>query len=242
MAMIDVKCLASGSSGNSYAVDDGESALLLEAGIPAKKILSGYLDLLPRVAGCLITHEHQDHAKGAAELAARGIDLWMTSGTFQGITDRYGAINHPYRVQIIRAGLQFNLASWIILPFETRHDAAEPCGYLLYSTAAREKLLFATDTYYIPNTFRGLNIVMVECNYSLPLLDESIAAGRVPESMKPRLLRSHFGLENVKDFLRANDMSTVRRIYLVHLSENNGNAKFFKREIERAAGKPVTVF
>lgn len=236
--MIEVNCLASGSSGNSYAVDDGESALLLEAGLPAKKILSGYLDLLPHVAGCLITHEHQDHSRGAADLAARGIDLYATAGTFSGIED----IDRPYRKHTVRAGEQFGLGSWIVLPFETRHDAAEPCGYLLYSQAAREKLLFATDTYYIPNTFRGLNVVMMECNYSLPLLDESIREGWIPESMKPRLLQSHFGLENVKDFFLANDMSAVRRIYLIHLSGNNADSKLFKREIQQVTGKPVTVF
>lgn len=236
--MIDVKCLASGSSGNSYAVDDGESVLLLEAGIPAKKILSGYLSLLPRIAGCLITHEHNDHAKGAAGLAARGIDLYATSGTFSNIK----GIDRPYRKHVVRAGEQFNLKSWTVLPFETEHDAAEPCGYLIYSKAAQEKLLFATDTYYIPNCFKSLNVIMVECNYSLPLLDESIKGGLVPESMKPRLERSHFSLENVKDFFIANDMRTVRHIYLIHISGNNGDPKLFKREIERATGKPVTVF
>ena len=239
--MIEVNCLDSGSSGNSYAVDDGESALLLEAGIPAKKILDGYFDLLPRVAGCLISHEHQDHAKGAGDLAARGIDLYLTAGTLRGIEDRYGKIDHPYRVHVVRAGEQFDLASWIVLPFETRHDAMEPCGYLLYSRAAREKLLFATDTYYIPNVFRALNVIMMECNYSIPLLDKSIREGRISEAMKPRLLRSHFGLENVKDFFLANDMSAVRRIYLIHLSENNSDPEQFKREIQQVTGKPVTV-
>jgi phosphoribosyl 1,2-cyclic phosphodiesterase len=238
MAMIDVKCLASGSSGNSYAVDDGESVLLLEAGIPAKRILSGYLPILPRVAGCLITHEHQDHAKGAAELAARGINLYATDGTFAGIP----GIDRPYRKHVVRSTEQFKVANWAILPFDTKHDAAEPCGYLLYSMAAREKLLFATDTFYIPNTFRGLNVIMMECNYSLPILEESIREGTIPEAMRPRLLRSHFGLENVKDFFRANDMSTVRHIYLIHLSGNNADPKQFRREIERATGKPVTVF
>lgn len=236
--MIEVNCLGSGSSGNSYAVDDGESVLLLEAGLPAKKILAGYLDLLPRVAGCLITHEHRDHSRGAADLAARGIDLYATAGTFSGIE----GIDRPYRKHTIRAGEQFSLGSWIVLPFETRHDAAEPCGYLLYSQAAREKLLFATDTYYIPNTFRGLNVIMLECNYSLPLLDASIREGWIPESLKPRLLQSHFGLENVKDFFLANDMSAVRRIYLIHLSGNNADPKLFKREIQQVTGKPVTVF
>jgi phosphoribosyl 1,2-cyclic phosphodiesterase len=236
--MITVKCLASGSSGNSYAVDDGESVLLLEAGIPAKKILSGYLPLLPRVAGCLITHEHQDHAKGATGIAAAGINLYGTAGTFSGIPD----IDRPYRKHVVRVGEQFTTANWAVLPFETKHDATEPCGYLLYSMAAREKLLFATDTYYIPNTFRGLNVIMMECNYSLPILEESIRDCRIHEAMRPRLLRSHFGLENVKDFFRANDMSTVRHIYLIHLSGNNADPKQFRREIERATGKPVTVF
>ena len=236
--MIEVKCLASGSAGDAYAIDDGESVLLLEAGIPAKKILSGFLPLLPRVAGCLISHEHLDHCMAAAGLASRGIDLYATAGTFAGNP----GIPRPYRKHVVRAGEQFRLGSWTVLPFQTKHDAAEPCGYLVYSHTAQEKLLFATDTYYIPNTFRSLNIVMVECNYSLPLLNESIAAGRIPESMKPRLLRSHFGLENVKDFILANDMSTVRHIYLLHLSGNNSDAKLFKREIQRVAGKPVTVF
>lgn len=80
MGRIDVKCLASGSTGNAYAVDDGESALLLEAGLPAKRILSGFLPLLPRVAGCLITHEHGDHACGAVGLAGAGLTCMQLRG------------------------------------------------------------------------------------------------------------------------------------------------------------------
>lgn len=232
MSRIDVKCLASGSTGNAYAVDDGESVLLLEAGLPAKKILSGFLPLLPRVEGCLITHEHGDHACGAAGLAGRGIDLHATAGTFAGITGTVPA----HRRHEVQRGVQFRIGSWIILPFESEHDAAEPVGYLLYSTPAQEKLLFATDTYYIPNTFRGLNVVMVECNYSRDLLEESIKAGRVPELLKNRLLRSHFSLDNVKGFLAANDLGECRKIYLLHLSGGNSDPERFKREIQELTG------
>lgn len=236
--MINVKCLASGSGGNSYAIDDGESVLLLEAGIPAKKIISGFIDLLPRIVGCLISHEHKDHSKGAADLAGKGIDLYATVGTFAAIE----GIDRPYRKHVVRVGEQFRLASWTVLPFESEHDCNEPCGYLIYSHTANEKLLFATDTFYIPNTFKALNIIMVECNYSLPILNESIRAGLIPEQLKGRLLRSHFSLEHVKEFLDANDMSTVRQIYLIHLSGNNSNPTEFKREIQRQTGKIVTVF
>lgn len=232
MDRIDVKCLASGSSGNAYAVDDGESVLLLEAGIPAKKILSGFLPLLPRVAGCLITHEHGDHACGAVGLAGRGIDLYATAGTFASVPGDVPA----HRRRDAQKGVQFRLGSWIVLPFETEHDAAEPVGFLLYSLAAQEKLLFATDTYYIPNTFRGLNVVMVECNYSRDLLEENIKAGRIPRLLKNRLLRSHFSLDNVKTFLAANDLSDCRRIYLLHLSGGNSDPERFKREIQELTG------
>ena len=76
--MNKIFCLGSGSKGNSYAVDDGRSVLLLEAGLSASKITAGYREMLPRVVGCLITHEHMDHARGAAELARRGIPLYLS--------------------------------------------------------------------------------------------------------------------------------------------------------------------
>ena len=239
---ITVKCLASGSTGNSYAVDDGASVLLLEAGIPAKKILSGYLDLLPRVAGALISHGHGDHASGASGIAAAGIDLYATAGTFTEAEDHFGPIDRPYRKHTVRVGEQFDLDSWIVMPFETKHDAMEPCGYLLYSKTTQERLLFATDTYFIPNTFRALNVVMLECNYSLPLLDKAIADGTTPGFIKPRLLQSHFGLENVKDFFRVNDMSAVRKIYLIHISRGNGDPEQFVREVRRITRASVSAF
>lgn len=232
MGGIDVRCLASGSAGNAYAVDDGESVLLLEAGLPTKKILSGFLPLLPRVAGCLITHEHGDHTCGAVGLAGRGIDLYATVGTFAGISGNVPA----HRRHEVKVGVQFRIGSWIVLPFEAEHDAAEPVGFLLYSLVAREKLLFATDTYYIPNTFRSLNVVMVECNYSQDLLEENIKAGRIPRLLKNRLLRSHFSLDNVKAFLAANDLSECRKIYLMHLSGGNSDPGRFKREIQELTG------
>lgn len=237
MDRIDVKCLASGSAGNAYAIDDGESVLLLEAGLPAKKILSGFLPLLPRVEGCLITHEHGDHACGAVGLAGRGIDLYATEGTFAGMQ---GAVP-AHRQHEIKINVQFRLGSWLVLPFEVEHDAEEPAGYLLYSLAAQEKLLFATDTYYIPNTFRDLNIVMVECNYSRDLLEDNIKAGRVPELLKARILRSHFSLDNVKSFLKANDLGECRKIYLLHLSGGNSDPERFKREIQELTGIVTTV-
>ena len=104
-----------------------------------------------------------------------------------------------------------------------------------------KKVLFATDTYYIRYKFTGLTHIIVECNYSMKILNENIASGRVPKLMKKRLMRSHFSLENVKDFLKANDLSKVEEIWLLHLSDNNSDEDLFKREIQALTGKLVIV-
>lgn len=232
-----VYCLASGSSGNSYAVDDGESVLLLEAGLPASRIMQGYLDLLPRCAGCLITHEHQDHTKGAASLCSRGIDLYMTAGTQHALGD----FKCPYRIHTIWALKQFLIGSWIVLPFGTEHDAAESVGFLLASTVTHEKVLFATDTYYIKYRFSGVSVFMLECNYSMAILKENIKSGAVPASQKDRLLHSHFSLEHLIDFFKTAGLSMAQQIYLLHASYRNGDRDLFQREIQRATGIPTKV-
>lgn len=238
-----IYCLGSGSKGNSYAVDDGRSVLLLEAGLPAPKILSGYRELLPRVAGCLITHEHMDHAKGAAELARRGIPLYLSNGT----RNRIENIQNPYALHTVRAYEPFHLYGqeevlWMVMPWAAQHDAAEPLGFFIQSRTTGEKLLFATDTCFIPNTFRGLNTIMIECNYDRDILERAIENGRTDPRILHRLEISHFALHNVKDMLAANDLSQVSHIYLLHVSAANGNKQLFGEKIRAFTGIPVTVF
>ncbi|TRY25946.1 MBL fold metallo-hydrolase [Brevibacillus sp. LEMMJ03] len=232
--MIAITPLASSSKGNCYHVTDGKTALLLEAGIRYKDIQRALNFQVSSIAGCLISHEHGDHGKAAAEVMKAGIDVYASQGTL----DALGLSGH--RAKPIKAKQQFQIGTWTILPFDVQHDVAEPLGFLLVNRAG-EKLVFATDTYYIRYRFPGLTHIMVECNYSLRILDENISAGRVPAVMKKRLLKSHFSLEHVKDFLQANDLSKVQEIWLLHLSDNNSDAALFKREIQELTGKQVFI-
>ena len=54
---MEIRVLASGSSGNAYYVG-GESPLLLEAGIPFRRIQQGLNFKVGELVGCLISHEH----------------------------------------------------------------------------------------------------------------------------------------------------------------------------------------
>jgi phosphoribosyl 1,2-cyclic phosphodiesterase len=56
--MVEVKVLASGSSGNCYLINDGRTKILLEAGIPIKKIREATGFQLSQVSGALISHCH----------------------------------------------------------------------------------------------------------------------------------------------------------------------------------------
>src|SRR5699024_9187141 len=133
-----------------------------------------------------------------------------------------------------------SIGTWKVLPFDVEHDVNEPLGFLLMNKQG-EKLLFATDTYYVRYRFKGLTHIMIEANYSMDILEENIASGIVTKIMRKRLIRSQFSLENVKEFLRANELSKVQEIHLMHLSNNNSDENRFKKEIQELTGKPVYI-
>lgn len=232
--MIEILPLASGSRGNCYHISDGMTPLLLECGIPFREIQKRLNFRVSEIVGCLVSHEHQDHSKAVRDVMRAGINCYMTQGT----AETLGLAGH--RIQVINCRRQFQIGSWVVLPFETQHDAVEPVGFLLANSAG-EKLLYATDTYYIRYRFKGLTHVMVECNYSLDILRKNVQAGLVEPALKNRILKSHFSLENVKEFLKANDLSKVQEIWLLHLSDGNSDADRFKREIQELIGKPVYI-
>lgn len=229
--MITVASFASSSGGNLYRVTDGAgSSLLLECGVPIKKLREALGHRLHEIHGVLISHEHMDHAKAAKDVLKAGVNVYCSKGT----ADALGISDH-HRTRIIRALEQFNIGSWTILPFDVQHDAQEPLGYLIQEGGG-EKLLFCADSYYIKYRFSGLNIIMVECDYSKKTLREDL-----PEAQKRRLLFSHMSLETLLGFLAANDLSRVREIRLIHLSDNNSDEQMFKEAIQGATGIPVII-
>lgn len=231
--MLDVRVLASSSKGNACRVSDGKTTLLLDCGLSFKDLQTRLGYEVSNLAGCLLTHEHGDHSRGAQGLLKAGIDCYMSQGTAEAL----GLKSH--RVNIVRALEQFRVGSWAMLPFDTIHDAAEPLGYLLAS--GQEKVLYVTDTAYLRYRFRGLTSVCIECNHSLDLLRGSVRSGALDVTVKNRIVRNHMSLENLKGFFKANDLSQVREIWLLHLSDGNSDAERFKREIQQLTGKPVCV-
>ncbi len=231
---MEIRCFASSSRANLYTVDNGTDKVLLEAGLPIKDIKKALNYGLSSVSFCLVTHEHQDHSRAAGDLMAAGVEVYMSEGTAKAL----GLSGH--RLHIVRAGEKFTVGSWSALAVEAQHDAEEALSFLLLS-ATGERVLFATDTFYLKNRFAGLTHILIETNYAADILRENVKNGTVPPGMKNRILKSHFSLENVKGFLKANDLSRVEEIWLIHLSDGNSDAERFKREVMEITGRPVFV-
>lgn len=230
---MEIAALASGSRGNCYRVTDGTTPLLLEAGIPIRAIKQGLHYRLSEIRACLISHSHKDHCRALGDVLRAGVTCYMSQPT----ADALGATGP--RVKLLEPRVQTRIGSWIVLPFETQHDCPGSMGFLLASD--NYKVVYITDSCYVKWRFRGLTHIMVECNYAKDILDANVAQGLVPAAMRDRLLQSHFSLANVKDFLRANDLSRVEEIHLLHLSDGNSDEARFKREIQELTGKPVYV-
>lgn len=232
---MEIRVLASGSSGNAYRISDGKTTILLDAGIPIRAIQVGCQFRVSEINSCFISHSHNDHSKAAKELIKLGVDIYTSEGTIGAC----GLTGH--RVYGIKALDELTVGTFKVLPFDVQHDAPEPLGFLFTSTDTGEKLLYFTDTYYIKYRFQGLTHIMAECNYDKETLQRSIDAGYVPVELVPRLMKSHMSLEHFIDMLRANDLREVRQIYLLHLSNNNSDEKKFKEEVQKLTGTEVYV-
>ncbi|MBT9134672.1 MAG: putative metallo-hydrolase YycJ [Firmicutes bacterium] len=232
--MLRFQSYASGSSGNLYTVSDGQTKLLIECGIPLAKIRRALKFRVHEIAGCFVSHGHQDHFKAAGDLVRAGMDIYALNDTIAA----GGLIGH--RVHAVKALVEVQVGTFKVLPFDVQHDVPT-LGFLFTSTVTGEKLLYFTDTYYVKYLATGLTIIAAECNYDKGTLQRNVAAGHVSSEVATRLMKSHMSLECLLDMLRANDLSQVRQIYLLHLSETNSDERRYKEAVQELTGAEVYV-
>lgn len=237
---MEIEPIASGSTGNCYRISDGKTKILIEAGIPVTRIMQACGFRMWEISGCLVSHEHGDHASHAQDLTRYGIEVYTSQGTIEGTRQFRYALHGPL-VHPVKAMQAFQIRSLTILPFDVEHDANEPLGFLIKSEMTGEKLLFFTDTFYIKYRFTGVNIIMAECNYTMDQLLKNVADGITPAYRIQRLAKSHMSLEALEGMLKANDLSRLKKIYLMHLSNDNSDEETMKTRIQKLTGVEVYV-
>lgn len=230
-----VQVLGSSSKGNSYILESCGNKLIVDAGVSFKEVQKALNFNFNDVVGALVTHSHLDHCKAVKDLAVNGINVYMSKGTADEIAIK------SHRIKLISHLKQFDIDNFTVLPFDVQHDTAEPLGFIIQDSKTREKMLFVTDTAYLKYRFNNLNYIFIECNYIKDVAYQNIANGTLNKNLYNRTLQSHFSLDNLMEFFKANDITNVRKIVLIHLSDTNSDYRRIKLEIEKITKKEVII-
>jgi len=233
-----LKTISTGSVGNSYLLETDTEVLLIECGVKMNDIKKAIDFNVSKIKGCIITHEHLDHAKHTNDLIKQGINVYATYGTYNAL--KINTKNHR-----VNQFSKDNNDNWInkkiggftIKPFDINHDAAEPVGFLIHHQECGITL-YLTDTSYSNYIFSGLNNLIIECNYSESILENKL---NEKEFLRDRIIGSHMSLETLLELLDKNDLRKVNNIVLIHLSNSNSNAIEFNNVVNKATNCNVTV-
>lgn len=215
--------LGSGSAGNATLVEAGETRLLLDCGFSVKETVQrlARLQLAPeQLTGILVTHEHDDHARGAFKLAARyQIPVWLTHGTYR-MCERY-LPSQAVKIQLIDAHTPFALQDIEVHPYPVPHDAREPAQFVF--TDGAHKLGVLTDvgsvTPHIVAMLQACDGLLLECNHDL----EMLRTGPYANSLKKRVggWLGHLDNQSSAQLLSQLDNRRLKHLVAAHLSEKN---------------------
>lgn len=229
-----IEVIASGSSGNCYKISNEDTTLLIECGIPYKKIQQALNFKTTDIDGVLVSHEHGDHSKACKDLIKAGVNLYMTKGTKEALK------LDSHRVKTFRQWsmyLDVEIGSFIIKPFRTIHDAREPVGFIICDSISKEELVFITDTQYSIYNFSP-DYFMVEVNYVTETINKS---EKIHPDLRARIKKTHMSLETAINLLERSDLSNLKKIYVMHLSDANSDAKVIKESLQELTGVAVEI-
>jgi phosphoribosyl 1,2-cyclic phosphodiesterase len=243
---MELSILGTGSSGNSYILQNSNTALIIDAGISfleAKKAMDFNTQ---RIQGLLLSHSHfADHAKYVHEYLRNGINCYAHYDTW--FETKH--LNNPFAHQIythyskesqkLQINRPFSLKEFLITPFLLVHDVTCLGFQITYPDTGN--IIFMTDTNYSPFTFANVNHWIVECNYSEELLEKRAMEGKIDVTLMKRIKENHMSLETLITMFKANDLRYTNKIILIHGSDSNSDSKFFKRRVQEETGKEVFI-
>jgi phosphoribosyl 1,2-cyclic phosphodiesterase len=209
--------LASSSNGNCYLIQNEETKILMECGIPLIKIMDKLFDegvKITDISGCLISHKHSDHCLALKEVGYY-IPIYASAET---LGDYKGNIIQPLKA--------FRINNIKVIPFEVEHDCEGAYGYILQDK--EETIFFATDfslcKYKFPYEFTS---IIIECNY----LDELIKDKELSEQEK-RVLNTHLSLNSLLKHLEQMNLNKCKEIILIHLSDRRSDEELMRKTVK----------
>jgi phosphoribosyl 1,2-cyclic phosphodiesterase len=218
---MELSILASGSSGNSFYVEENNEAILVDLGISTKQILERVEAIgksINQVKAIFITHEHTDHVKGLEVFSRKfNLPVYLTRGTLHGLKF---PVSSP--TKIIKDGSEIKLGNFIVKAFSKSHDANEPVSFTI---KGNKNLSIITDVGFgcdnVINAIKQSDAIIMESNYDMDMLIN----GSYPYYLKQRILGELGHLSNCESALLLAKYASkkLKQVYLAHLSLNNNS-------------------
>ncbi|MEW6676542.1 MAG: MBL fold metallo-hydrolase [Pseudomonadota bacterium] len=230
-------CLGSGSKGNAWLVQAGDTRVMVDCGFGPREAARRLARLgleVTQVDAILVTHEHSDHGRGAAKLAARArCPVWMSHGS-QCMLDNQGEA--PQQTRVIFDHSPFAVGDLEITPFPVPHDAREPMQFRFSDGARRFGLL--TDAGHVTSHMEAVlgdcDALALECNHDVAMLE----GGSYPPALKRRILGPFGHLDNQAAAALLSRLAGPRLQHVVaaHLSQENNSPSLASAALAGALG------
>lgn len=229
--------LGSGSAGNCLVAQSGDTLVLLDCGFSIRETLLRLAHLgleAHQITALVLTHEHDDHARGVFSFAAQfGLPVFLTHGTLSALRNiPYGAELH-----VIDSHSAFSIGDMEIHPYPVPHDAREPVQYVFGDGARRLGVLTdtGTSTPHIEAMLSGCEALVLECNHDIDML---MSNHRYPPSLKQRIRGNYGHLDNdtAAGLLGKLNVRRLQHIVAAHLSEKNNRPELARRALSTILG------
>ena len=223
--MLRVTVLGSGSRGNAVLVESQDTTVLVDAGFNPRA-LTRRLALAGKrpeeVQALLLTHEHTDHACGAAAACTRwNWPLHATAGTLSHLPDADTMVGASLFVASLNCA--FTVGGLSIIATPVPHDASEAAALIITDQSTGCRVGVATDLGHVPESlpkyFERLDVLVIESNHD----EQMLADGPYPSMLKRRIgsQLGHLSNKQAAAFLAQCAHKGLRSVVLAHLSETN---------------------
>lgn len=235
--MLEICAIASGSNGNCYYIGNEKDAILIDAGISCKQIVSRMKEreLNPaKVKAVFVSHEHSDHMRGVRGVSKKlNVPIYLTAKTFDG---SYRNLRPDYPT-FFTPGDEIRIGEFTVHTFLKNHDAAEPCSFRIQY---REKNIgvftdIGEPCVNVKSHLQKCNLLFLESNYDEKMLWE----GSYPFFLKQRVASDVGHLSNMQAFDLLNNHSDghLQCVFLSHLSKENNTPEIALKAMRELSGK-----
>lgn len=215
-----LKILSSGSQGNCALIYDSRGkCVMLDMGLSWQEILHGLNYDLASVSLALASHNHHaDHTKSIVHCINSGIPTFANKDV----------CNHYKDCQFLDRMVKVD--GFKVQTFGLIHNVEN--NAFIVDTPDLIRVLYCTDTQYIPKRVKGVNVAIIECNHDEDTIIDNMCEGVESRSQ----FENHHSLDRCIEYLKSIYSADLTSVILWHPSGTNLNKKEAVRRVKEELG------